>query len=122
MPARAVAASSRGAISARAWRRYQRSIAGGGVALGHQQLVAAAVHPLAAGLRHEPQVAAEVGNGALGARDLRRRAGQRAPAALDPGRQLAHGLGRRALGRALREHDLDLAGAVDADPHAARAR
>jgi hypothetical protein len=122
VPWRAVAASSRAPISVRAWRRYQRSSAGLGVALGHQQLVAAAVDALAPRLGDEPQIFAEERHGAGRPCDLGGGAGERAPAALDPALQLAHGLGRGALGRAAREDHLDLAGAVDADPHAAGAR
>ena len=95
---------------------------GGGVALGHEQVVAAAVDALAARLGHEPQVAAQVRHGAVRPRDLGGRAGERAAAALDPALELEHGLRRGALGGALREDHLDLAGPVDADAHAPRAR
>jgi len=43
-------------------------------------------------------------------------------AALDPRSQLAHGGGRRALGGALRQHDLDPRVGMDVDAHRARAR
>ena len=122
MPARAVAASSRGPISARAARRYQRSSAGRGSPAGHEQHVAAAVDAGAARLGHEGQRLAEVRHGAGRARHLGGRAGERPPPARDPRRELLDRLGGGALRRAARQRDGDAAVRVDGDPHAAGAR
>ena len=113
------AASSRGATSARASRRYQRSSAGPRVAAGHEQLVAAAVHPRAAGLGHEAQVARR-GRAPAGSRATSR-AALRLGAGVDPGAQLASAPRppRSARAGAAR---LDATLGVDGDPDAAGAR
>ena len=72
----------------------------------------------AARLGHELQDLAQVRDGPGLAPDLLRRPGDRGAPPLDPRPQLAHGILGVALGRAPRQHDLDLAVAVDADPDA----
>src|SRR5262249_33887689 len=74
--------------------------------------------PRAPRLRHELQDLAQVGHHARFPPDLDRSARDRAPAALDPRAQLADRVLGVALRRAARQHDLDLAVAVHAHPHA----
>ena len=95
MPARATAASSRGAISGARGAPVPALERGAAVVLGHEQHVAAPVHARAPRLGTSAELAPRYGTRARRARDLGSRAGQRAAPRSIHGAQLAHGLVRR---------------------------